>query len=106
MPSSPFPYLLIVLDCCFTGTFRWFSARKAIPEAIHRQYYDRLIDYPAWQVITSAAHNQAALDFLSDKQRVKEKDVKHSLFSLQKPCSRHCRMANLLTKATATKKRI
>jgi len=35
----------------------------------------------AWQVITSSAHNQEALDFLSDKRGISEKDDKHSPFA-------------------------
>ena len=76
-------HLLIILDCCFAGTFRWSSTRKAIPipETIHRQHYDRFTRYPAWQVIASSAHNQEALDFLSDKRGISEKDEQHSPFA-------------------------
>jgi WD40 repeat protein len=61
-------HLLVVLDCCFAGNFRWSSSRNVIPvpETIHREHYDRFIRCPAWQAITSAAHNQEAIDFLSD----------------------------------------
>lgn len=80
--ALPCHHLLIILDCCFAGTFRWSSTRKSIPipETIHRQHYDRFIRYPAWQVIASSAHNQEALDFLSDK-RGTGKDAKHSPFA-------------------------
>ena len=65
------------------GTFRWASTRKLIPipETIHREHYDRFIHYR--QVITSAAHNQEALDFLSDKRGISEKsqEKKHSPFA-------------------------
>lgn len=62
-------HLLVILDCCFAGTFRWASTRKLIPipEKIHWEHYYRFIKYPAWQVITSAAHNQEALDFLNNR---------------------------------------
>jgi hypothetical protein len=62
-------HLLVILDCCFAGTFRWASTRKLvpIPETIHWEHYHRFIKYPAWQVITSAAHNQEALDFLNNR---------------------------------------
>jgi WD40 repeat protein/energy-coupling factor transporter ATP-binding protein EcfA2 len=61
-------HLLVILDCCFAGNFRWSSSRNVIsvPETIHREHYDRFIRHPAWQAITSAAHNQEAIDFLSD----------------------------------------
>ncbi|MEJ1929807.1 caspase family protein [Nostoc sp. NIES-2111] len=78
-------HLIVILDCCFAGTFRWSSTRKLIPipETIRREHYDRFIRYPAWQVITSAAHNQEALDFLSDKRGISQKSQgkKHSPFA-------------------------
>ncbi|MEG4853968.1 caspase family protein [Microcoleus sp. B5-D4] len=57
-------HLLVILDCCFAGTFRWSSTRKVtvIPRKIHQEHYDRFINSPAWQAITSAAHNQEAYD--------------------------------------------
>ncbi|NQE38553.1 caspase family protein [Microcoleus asticus] len=85
--ALPCHHLIIILDCCFAGTFRWASTRKlgSVPETIRREHYDRFIDYPAWQVITSAAHNQEALDFLSDKRGISKKsqdsEKKHSPFA-------------------------
>jgi WD40 repeat protein len=57
-------HLLVILDCCFAGTLRWSSSRLAtvIPRQINQEHYDRFIKYPAWQAITSAAHNQEAYD--------------------------------------------
>jgi len=57
-------HLLVILDCCFAGTFRWSTARLAtvIPTVIRKEHYDRFIKSSAWQAITSAAHNQEALD--------------------------------------------
>ncbi|GAP96275.1 nSTAND1 domain-containing NTPase [Leptolyngbya sp. NIES-2104] len=57
-------HLLVILDCCFAGTFRWVGRRDLIPvlKTIHREHYYRFIRYPAWQLITSAAHDQEALD--------------------------------------------
>jgi WD40 repeat protein len=85
--ALPCHHLLVILDCCFAGTFRWASTRKMIPipETIHREHYDRFIRYRAWQVITSAAHNQEALDFLSDKRGIGAKSqhqaIQHSPFA-------------------------
>lgn len=85
--ALPCHHLLVILDCCFAGTFRWSTTRKAIPilETIHREHYDRFIRYPAWQAITSAAHNQEALDFLSDKRGIGTKSqhqkIQHSPFA-------------------------
>ncbi|AFZ22262.1 nSTAND1 domain-containing NTPase [Allocoleopsis franciscana] len=63
-------HLLVILDCCFAGTFRWSSTRLAtvIPRVVHKEHYDRFIKSPAWQAITSAAHNQEALDVLCDNR--------------------------------------
>jgi len=63
----PCRHLLLVLDCCFAGAFRWSSTRDlgAPPEVIHKERFDRYIRDPAWQVITSAAYDQKALDVLS-----------------------------------------
>ena len=62
-------HLLVILDCCFAGMFRWANTRKvsAIPDTIHWEHYHRFIKYPAWQVITSAAYNQAALDYIDNR---------------------------------------
>ncbi|MEJ1933545.1 caspase family protein, partial [Nostoc sp. NIES-2111] len=82
-------HLLIILDCCFAGTFQWAGGRKLIPilETVRREHYDRFIRYPAWQVITSAAHDQEALDVakLAEDKRgeiVDEKQELHSPFAL------------------------
>lgn len=82
-------HLLVILDCCFAGTFRWAGRRKIIPilETVRREHYDRFIRYPAWQVITSAAHDQEALDvakLAEDKRGAipDEKQELHSPFSL------------------------
>jgi WD40 repeat protein len=82
-------HLLVILDCCFAGTFRWAGRRKMIPilETVRREHYDRFIRYPAWQVITSAAHDQEALDVakLAEDKRgavADEKQELHSPFAL------------------------
>ncbi|MEG3924304.1 nSTAND1 domain-containing NTPase [Microcoleus sp. T3_D1] len=61
----PCSHFLGILDCCFAGAFRWSSLRKAIPVelvTIHKERYDRFIQDPAWQVLTSAAYDQSAWD--------------------------------------------
>jgi len=61
-------HMLAILDCCFAGTFRWASTRSlpALPPKIYKERYDRFIRDPAWQVLTSAAYDQKALDLLAD----------------------------------------
>ncbi|HEY9639839.1 MAG TPA: caspase family protein, partial [Coleofasciculaceae cyanobacterium] len=62
-------HCLIILDCCFAGAFRWSSTRKlvSVAEVIHKERYDRFIQDFAWQVITSASHDQYASDALELK---------------------------------------
>jgi WD40 repeat protein len=60
----PCRHMLVILDCCFAGAFRSSSYRNATPvRKVYKQRYDRFISEEAWQVITSAAYNQKALDF-------------------------------------------
>lgn len=79
-------HLLVILDCCFAGTFRWAGRRKMIPilETVRREHYDRFIRYPAWQVMTSAAHDQEALDVakLAEDKRGAVPGEMHSPFAL------------------------
>lgn len=68
----PCRHFLGILDCCFAGAFRWSSTRDLLttPEVIHKERYDRFISDPAWQIITSSASDQKALDnFKLDAQR-------------------------------------
>ncbi|MEB3357712.1 MAG: caspase family protein [Synechococcales bacterium] len=69
LTQLPCRHCLIILDCCFGGAFRWSSTRKLVPvtEVIYKERYDRFVQDPAWQVITSAAHDQYALDALDLK---------------------------------------
>ncbi|MCA9538442.1 MAG: caspase family protein [Myxococcales bacterium] len=57
---------LLLLDCCFAGSFRWASYRTMRPErrqgALYRDLYRRYVNRPAAQVLTSAAADQEALD--------------------------------------------
>ena len=64
LEKLPTRHFLGILDCCFAGAFRWSSTRELLtaPEVIHKERYDRFITDPAWQVITSAAYDQKALD--------------------------------------------
>ncbi|QIR35864.1 hypothetical protein HCG51_03230 [Tolypothrix sp. PCC 7910] len=65
LEKLPCRHFLGILDCCFAGAFRWSTSTRDLlttPEVIHRERYDRFITDPAWQVITSAAYDQKALD--------------------------------------------
>ena len=60
-------HMLVVLDSCFSGAFRWSGTRDVEVEVdvVHQEKYDRFVRDPAWQVITSASQDQKALDQLS-----------------------------------------
>ncbi|MBX3014388.1 MAG: caspase family protein [Caldilineaceae bacterium] len=60
----PCRHCLVILDCCFAGAFRWSTTRSlSFPHSIlYRERYARFLRSPAWQVLTSAAYDQEALD--------------------------------------------
>jgi len=60
-------HMLVVLDSCFSGAFRWSGTREVAfdDDVVHQERYDRFVRDPAWQVITSAAQDEKALDQLS-----------------------------------------
>ncbi|MCB0125153.1 MAG: ATP-binding protein, partial [Caldilineaceae bacterium] len=59
-------HCLVILDCCFSGAFRWAAMRSAteLPKTLYRERYERFLRSPAWQVLTSAAYDQEALDVI------------------------------------------
>lgn len=65
--ALPCRHMLVVLDSCFSGAFRWSGTRGggAPLEVVHRERYERFVSSPAWQVLTSAAQDQEALDQLA-----------------------------------------
>lgn len=60
----PCRHLLIVLDCCNAGTFRWATRKREArrSEQLYQERYDRYTSGYAMQVITSAAHDEKAAD--------------------------------------------
>ncbi|WP_413168070.1 caspase family protein [Capilliphycus salinus ALCB114379] len=81
----PCRHFLGILDCCFAGTFRWSSMRKLIPlevGVLHRERFDRFIQDPAWQIITSAAHDQEAFDVFNLQEGLRGQARKHSPFAV------------------------
>jgi WD40 repeat protein/uncharacterized caspase-like protein len=96
LDELPCRHLLLVLDCCFSGAFKWSSQHRAIgtlmPKKLFKERFDRFIQEPAWQVITSAAYDQKALDVLKGtgkptgdrglKKMQEYNDAAHSPFAL------------------------
>jgi WD40 repeat protein len=76
--ALPCRHLLVILDCCFAGAFRWSSHRNAVRlPVVYQERYDRFIQDRAWQVIASAAQDQKALDFVASRGIVEQ----HSPFA-------------------------
>jgi hypothetical protein len=69
LEALPCRHLLVILDCCFAGAFTWYGRRNLAPigATLYREHYDRFVREPAWQILTSAAHDQEALDVLGGK---------------------------------------
>lgn len=67
--ALPCRHVLIVLDCCFAGTFRWAGRRAArnLVAPIYQETLDRFVHHQAWQVLVSASHDQTALDDVSQR---------------------------------------
>jgi WD40 repeat protein/energy-coupling factor transporter ATP-binding protein EcfA2 len=76
-------HMLAILDCCFAGAFRWASLkREIVPKfKVYKERYDRFISDAAWQVITSAADDQKALDSLGTRGIVTDGNEEHSPFA-------------------------
>ena len=54
-------HLLVVLDCCFAGAFN-LSRSAPRARALFESQLRRFLEQRAWQVLTSATHNQLARD--------------------------------------------
>ncbi|MEH2084358.1 MAG: caspase family protein [Nostoc sp.] len=81
--ALPCRHMLAILDCCFAGAFRWASLKREIQPkvTVYKERYDRFISDAAWQVITSAADDQKALDSLGQRGTIKEGNEVHSPFA-------------------------
>lgn len=62
-------HLLLILDCCFAGAFRWSQKRHArvLNATLYRERYDRYLRDVSWQVLCSAAYDEQALDVVQGK---------------------------------------
>ncbi len=76
-------HLLVILDCCFAGAFRFL--RNLVPyQKLYRERYDRFMKGKAQQMIASAAYDEKALDVLTRSrlgQREDKNTGKHSPFA-------------------------
>jgi len=83
LSALPCRHLLLILDCCFAGAFRWSSTRdlSISPRTLYRERYERFVRDPAWQVLTSAASDEKALDVL-ERFAERGSNGQHSPFAL------------------------
>lgn len=61
-------HLLIILDCCFAGSIQWATRFRATYDTfvkkIFREKFDRYVSDQAWQILTSSAYDEKAVDEL------------------------------------------
>ncbi|MEM7373433.1 MAG: caspase family protein [Bacteroidota bacterium] len=65
--NLPCKHGLLILDCCFAGSFKWSTGYRSLfirekQEQLYEERFMRFVEHPAWQVITSSASDQKALD--------------------------------------------
>lgn len=61
-------HVLLILDCCFSGAFKWASGTRSFTfdenDILYEERLLRFTKHRACQVITSASHDQKAADVL------------------------------------------
>jgi WD40 repeat protein len=92
LDALPCRHLLLILDCCFSGAFKWSTRSRGMgalmPKRIYKERFDRFIADPAWQVLTSAAYDQKAMDVLQGTPtgdrgvKASDQEAPHSPFAL------------------------
>ena len=86
LEALPSKHLLVILDCCFAGSFRWASTRDVLVEGrpLFDSQYERYLQGTAWQALTSASHNQVAMDISPGYANTRDGEVagRHSPFAL------------------------
>ncbi len=84
LAKLPCRHLLLLLDCCFAGAFRWSRTRSlgVRRQTLYRERYERYLRDPAWQVITSASADERALDTVAGgKLGRRAEDAENSPFA-------------------------
>lgn len=66
LDALPCRHMLVILDCCFAGTFRWSARRDVVVPGVatYRETFERYVRRRAWQVLVSASHDEQARDSL------------------------------------------
>lgn len=96
LASLPCRHLFVILDCCFAGAFRWSNMRLVTykPPVLYQQRFERYTRSAAWQVLTSAAHDQKAKDLIAEKYLTGRRES-----DIQNGSARHSPFAYALLKA-------
>ena len=83
LETLPSKHLLVILDCCFAGSFRWASTRDVLLEGrpLYDSQYQRYLQGTAWQALTSASHNEAALDVSPGYSNTRDPEIAGSSHS-------------------------
>ncbi|MBD2774397.1 caspase family protein [Iningainema tapete] len=77
----PCRHLLVILDCCFAGAFRWAGHREVVRRPkMYRERYESFMSGCAQQVITSTADDELAADYLY-KFGHRSENTEHSPFA-------------------------
>lgn len=83
--ALPCKHLLVILDCCFAGSFRWSSTRDVAwnDGPLYDSQYERYLKGVAWQALTSASHDEKALDISPGQDNTRDAIVAngHSPFA-------------------------
>lgn len=81
-------HFLLILDCCFAGSFRWADNYRDSgldqTKKIYKEKFERFVsdETEAWQVITSASYDEEAIDkLLNLGNRDRSIDKKNSPFA-------------------------
>jgi WD40 repeat protein len=78
-------HLLVLLDCCFAGAFKWSKTRAVAgrpTQKLTKERYARYLRDPARQIITSASSNEKAADVAGKVFGARDDEDGHSPFAL------------------------
>jgi|GEM_PF-6993316 len=71
LEQLPCRHLMIILDCCYAGAFRFAQTTRSIgddvPKTLYRQKFEFYASEQVKQVITSAACDQKAVDSIGER---------------------------------------
>ena len=85
LTALPCRHMLVVLDCCFAGSFRWASSRDVRPvqRPLFNSQLDRYLKGEAWQALTSASHDEKAADVMPGRSNLRDRETiqNHSPFA-------------------------